>query len=142
MLILDTNVVSALMRLELNPVIGEWLDKLDRALLATTAVTIFEVRQGIDGMPGGKRKHHLETEFIALMDGPFRDASHVIPLDRVAAEEAGRVHARRLSRGVNTEITDTMIGAIAVTRGLPLVTRNVRHFDDLPVTLINPWAKP
>ena len=138
MFILDTNIVSAMTRPEADPVVKAWLDLTDQLLLRTTAITLFEIRYGLSGMPAGRNRASLEAGFEVLLTSAFKD--NILAFDANAAEEAGRIRAVRKSVGRVVDIPDTMIGAIAVSRGLPLVTRNVRHFDDLPVTLINPWA--
>ena len=139
-MILDTNVFSAIMKLTDNPVIQKWLASNNPSRLSITAITVFEVRFGIEKSPAGRKRTALEESFEQLMKDFAAKPDRILALDTGAANHAGRIQAKRHKAGINIELPDTMIGAIAVSRGLPLVTRNVRHFDDLPVTLINPWA--
>lgn len=139
MIILDTNVLSAIMKPEDNPIVSSWLDRTDRAILTTTTPTIFEVRLGIELMAKGRKRRTLEAAFQIVMEEFTASEGRILPLDRQAAEMSGRIFAARKMRGVNIDLPDTMIAGIAVSRGLPIVTRNVRHFDDLAVTIINPW---
>lgn len=138
MIILDTNVISALMRPEVNPVPVAWVDDQPKALIWTTAVTVMEIRTGLHQMPDGRRRAALTTGFEVLLAGKFSE--RVIPLDQIAAEQAARVAARQTARGRNTAIGDFQIAGIAISRGATLATRNVRDFADLGLKLVDPWA--
>jgi toxin FitB len=137
MILLDTNVLSALMQPKPESLVAAWLDRQSRYEIWTTSVTVFEVEYGIHLMPPGKRRFHLETVFAAFLSNPLR--GRIAELDATAAAEAGRLMAKRRRAGRDYQPEDSMISAIAVTRRATLATRNVRHFDDLPVSLVNPW---
>jgi toxin FitB len=139
MIILDTNVVSAIMKPIDNALIVPWLDRTDRNLFLVTSPTIFEIRLGIELMAAGRKRSALESAFHIVIEELNAGADRVLKVDADAADQAARIFAVRKSRGVNIDLPDTLIAAIAVTRGLPIATRNVRHFDDLPLTVINPW---
>jgi toxin FitB len=139
MMVLDTNVVSAALNLQLNPIIAAWLDTIDRKTLATTSITIFEIRYGIDRKPPGRKRDMLEADYLTITTTLF--PGRILPLDPDAADLAGRIDAKRMNEGREMDTNDAQIAAIAMTRGLPIVTRNVRHFDDLAVTIINPWEQ-
>jgi predicted nucleic acid-binding protein len=137
MIILDTNVLSALMhRVPDKDVVG-WLDKQPRTSIWTTSVTVLEVRFGLQIMPVGKRRSLL----IRAFEGILEKISHrVIPFDIEAAERAGDLMASRHQKDRPGELRDTMIAGIALARHATLATRNTTHFDDVSVPLVNPWS--
>jgi toxin FitB len=137
MIVLDTNVVSEMMEVEGNDDVVAWLNRADPTSLWLTAILIFEVKGGLDTMEEGRRKRRLLAAFDSLLQIDFQD--RVFPFDQEAAIEAARIGAERQRRGRPIDIKDTLIAGIAVSRGAAIATRNVRHFDDLPVQVINPW---
>jgi hypothetical protein len=137
MILLDTNVLSALMQSVPDSLVAAWLDRQPRYEIWTTSVTVFEVGYGIHLMPPGKRRSYLETVFTAFLAQGLR--GRIADLDATSAAEAGRLMANRRRTGRNYQPEDSMISAIAITRGATLATRNVKHFDDLPIPVINPW---
>lgn len=140
MILLDTNVLSALMRDEPDPVVVGWLDKQAPERIWTTAVSAFEVRFGLARMAEGRRRQALEQAFEALLRDDL--SGRVAPVDRVAAEAAGRLAARREAAGQTVDLRDTLIGGIALTRRAAVATRNVRHFTDLDTDVLDPWGAP
>lgn len=139
MILLDTNVLSALMRDDpAELALVAWLDRQDPMRIWTTAITAFEVRFGLARMAEGRARGALEAAFDNLLREDF--AGRVAPLDRAAAEAAGRLAATRQARGRPVDLRDTLIGGIALTRRATVATRNVRHYDDLETGVIDPWA--
>jgi predicted nucleic acid-binding protein len=137
MILLDTNVLSALMQMVPDPVVAAWLNRQADSEIWTTSVSVFEIEYGIELMPAGKRRNHLERELANLLSQDLR--GRVADLDATAAAEAGRLMARRRRAGRDYQPEDSMISAIAITRLATLATRNVKHFADLPVPVVNPW---
>lgn len=138
MIVLDTNVLSALMRPEVNePAIG-WVDRQPGALLWTTSISLLEIRIGLHLMPSGRRRDGLTSGFEVLLDGPFRD--RVLPFDVPATEAAAKVAAFQQRRGLNIEVGDHQIAGIVISREASLATRNVKDFDGLDIPIVNPWA--
>jgi predicted nucleic acid-binding protein len=137
-ILLDTNVLSALMQTRPDPVVVAWLDGQPSDSVWTTAVTVLEIRFGIDRLPQGRRRRALQTAFDAMLREDL--AGRVAPFDAAAAEEAGALAARRQRRGRLVELRDAQIAGIALARRASLATQNARHFDGLDVTLIDPWA--
>src|SRR5262245_42006863 len=137
MIILDTNVVSELMEVEPAAEVEAWLDRTDESALWLTTILVFEIKGGLDKMDNGRRKRRLLAAFDALLQIDFRE--RVLPFDLDAAMEAARLEAERERRGRPIDIRDTLIAGIAISRGAAIATRNVRHFADLPVDVINPW---
>jgi toxin FitB len=137
MTILDTNVLSALMRQTPDTKVVAWLDQQPRTSIWTTSVTVFEVRFGLEIMPAGKRRSLLIEAFEAVLD---KIGHRVAPFDIAAAQQAGDLMASRHKKGHPGELRDTMIAGIVLARHAALATGNTAHFDDLSVPLINPWA--
>lgn len=137
MIILDTNVISALMRPELNPVVVAWLDRQKLDTIWATAISIMENRAGIILLPFGKRQVRLMEAFDRTLTNVIVD--RVLPFDRSAAESAARLSAMRTSVGRNVPPMDTLIAGIVLARGATLATRNVKDFADLDIPLVDPW---
>ncbi len=138
MIILDTDVLSALMRERPEPVIEKWLDRQPRESIWTTSVTILEIRFGLALMPLGRRRAGLQREFEVVVGEDLE--GRIIPFDDAAAEAMAELMAARRQSGRTGDLTDSMIAGIAIARRATLATRNTRHFDDLPVPVVNPWA--
>ena len=138
MILLDTNVLSALMQARPDPVVIAWLDLQAPESIWTTAVTVFEIRFGIELLPSSRRRKALEAAFDAMLHDDL--GSRIAAFDSAAAEEAARLAARRQRRGRPVDLRDTQIAGIALARRAALATRNVRHFDGLHVNVMSPWG--
>jgi predicted nucleic acid-binding protein len=138
MIILDTNVVSAMMRRDVDAKIRDWLDSQPPESIWVTAITIFEIRLGIEIMAKARRRKQLDEDFVQTIAEDFE--GRVLDLDEAAAEKAAMLCAQRRRRGRPIEFRDTLIAGIVVSRRAQLATRNVRHFDDLKVAVVDPWA--
>ena len=137
MIVLDTNVVSEFMLRSPNPKVIAWLDRQPRSSFWTTAVTIFEVRLGLQIMASGKRRDALNQRFDEVLR---RMNEQIIPFDTEAAGQASALMASRRMRGLPRDLRDTMIAGIVLSRHATLATRNVTHFDDVSATLVDPWS--
>jgi predicted nucleic acid-binding protein len=138
MIILDTNVLSALMRHSSDKKVVDWLDKQPRTSIWTTSITILEVRFGLQILPVGKRRTALVQAFEKVLVDKIE--SRVAPFDTAAAQEAGDLMSLRHKRGRPGELRDTMIAGIALATHATLATRNTLHFEDLSVLVVNPWV--
>ena len=138
MILLDTNVVSALMRREPDPIVMEWLDSQPAESVWTTSITIFEVRFGLELLVAGRRRRFLEEAFAKALEEDFEN--RVLPFDLAAAQAAGRLAAERRRAGRTVEIRDIQIAGIAAARKATLATRNLRHFEGLGLSLVDPWS--
>jgi toxin FitB len=136
MIVLDTNVLSALMRQTPDKNVIVWLDKQPRTSIWTTAVTILEIRFGLQVMPLGKRRSLLIREFETVLD---KIGYRVAPFDAAAAQQAGDLMASRQKKGRTGDLRDTMIAGIVLAHHATLATRNITHFEDLSVPVIDPW---
>jgi predicted nucleic acid-binding protein len=138
MIILDTNVVSALMRPEMNTRVIQWVDTKPSSNLWITAITLLEIRSGLLFMPDGKRKEALVAGFGKLLSGLL--AGRVLPFDGPSAEYASQVDLLQHRRGNNIGIGDIQIAGIALAQSATLATRNVKDFDELDIPLVDPWT--
>jgi toxin FitB len=138
MIILDTDVLSAIVQERPEPAVRTWLDGQPRSSVWTTSVTVFEVRFGLGLMAAGRRRSRLEQEFEAVLREDLE--GRIVPFDTSAAEEAAILMASRRRAGRSVELRDTMIAGIAIARRATLASRNVRHFADLPVAVVDPGA--
>ncbi len=138
MIILDTNVLSALMRPRPEAAVVSWLDQQPTASIWLTSITVFESRLGLALLPAGKRRQALEAGFERLLADDL--GNRVLPFDAEAARQAALIGAARQRAGRPVDIRDTQIAGIAVSRRATLATRNVRHFDDLPTAVVDPWG--
>lgn len=137
MIILDTNVLSALMRSEPDAAVVSWLDEQVPESIWITSITLFEARYGLALLPQGARRQLLTARFDDLLVSDFEN--RVLLFDQPAARQAADLAAQRKFAGRPVDMRDTFIAGIALARKARIATRNIRHFDDLPVTVINPW---
>ena len=136
MIVLDTNVLSALMRQTPDTKVIAWLDKQSRTSVWTTSVTMLEIRFGLQIMATGQRRSRLLEAFEALLE---KMGHRVAPFDDEAAAQAADLMASRQRKGRPVELRDTMIAGIVSARHATLATRNLFHFKDLSVPVVNPW---
>jgi predicted nucleic acid-binding protein len=135
MIVLDTDVVSAIMRAQADVV--KWLDRQASSSVWTTTITLFEIRSGLAVMTTGRRRTAAEAAFATLIEHDL--ARRVLSFDSAAAEEAAALMAIRHAGGRIKDARDTMIAGIALAQNATLATHNIRHFDDLRVPVVDPW---
>ena len=137
MILLDTNVISALTRSEGDAALTDWLNLQAEHDIWTTSVNVFEIEFGISILPPGRRRTALRLAW----DDVLRDelAGRVVPFDDRAARSAAHLAARRQTSGRTVDIRDTQIAGIALAHRATVATRNIRHFQDLDTPVINPW---
>ena len=138
MIVLDTNVLSALMRHESDAVVVAWLDSQPSESIWTTAVTVFEIRFGIEILASGRRRRSLEVAFAKMLEQDFD--GRVLAFDQSAAQAAAAIAAKQRQAGNPVEIRDVQIAGIATARKATLATRNTRHFVKIGINLVDPWA--
>lgn len=118
--------------------IVEWLDAQPWESIWITSITVFEVRLGLALLPEGRRRRRLDEAFDQFIEDDLR--GRILSFDAVAAGEAATLAARRRQTSLNVDIRDTEIAGIALARRATIATGNFRHFQDLSVPVINPWA--
>ena len=138
MIVLDTNVLSALMQQQPDARVVAWLDRQSAESVWISSITLFEARYGLALLASGKRKKLLLERFDQFLEGDLEN--RVLQFDHIAASHAAQLAAQRKARGRPVDMRDTFIAGIAVARHATVATRNTRHFDDLPVPVVNPWT--
>ncbi len=137
-MLLDTSVVSELMRVAPSAQVLRWVDARPTRELFVSAVTEAEIRTGIAFLPEGARRRGLaaaaERCFRGLFDG------RVLAFDSAAARAYAEIAAARRAAGRPVPQADCQVAAIARSRGMAVATRNVRDFDDSGVDVVEPWA--
>ena len=137
MTILDTNVLSALMRTSPDAAVVSWLDRQPADSIWITSVTLFEARFGLAFLPHGKKRLGLERAFEKVVAEDL--ANRVLDFDSVAASAAARLAADRQHDGRVVDLRDTLIAGIAQARRATIATRNTKHFEGLDVPVVDPW---
>lgn len=137
MIVLDTNVLSEMVRPIAASAVIEWLDVQPASDLATTAITAGEVFSGVALLPDGRRKARLTDEIAASLADL---GGRIYPFNLDAAREYAEVVASRRRMGRPVEIADAQIAAICRSRGASLATRNVSDFEGVGVQVVNPWT--
>jgi predicted nucleic acid-binding protein len=139
MIILDTNVLSALMRPSPDAEVIRWLNNQPRTSIWTSSVTIFEIEFGLQTMPAGKRQSAMAASFRSWLEDIVQ--GRIANYDSSAAICAAELAAVRQKRGRPGELRDTMIAGIVLASHATLATRNVKHFEDIAASVVNPWDK-
>lgn len=137
MLLLDTNLVSELMRPRLDPRVLDWVAAQPLAELAIAAVSVTEIRFGIVVVPQGKRRAELDARFRQLLAQGFGD--RVLPFDRPAADACADIRASRKGAGNPISVEDSMIAATARVHGAAVATRDVGGFEGCGLSVVDPW---
>ena len=138
MVLLDTNVVSELMRATPSARVLAWMDALPPRDLFVSAITEAEVRTGVAILPVGSRRRGLADAIERTLGGLFD--GRVLPFDSDAARAYAEITAGSRAAGRPISQLDCQIAAIARSRGMAVATRNVRDFSTTGVELIDPWA--
>jgi len=135
--LLDTNIPSELMRTAPDHRVRDWVLAQDSASLYLSAVTIGELRKGFTLLPDGKRRFRLEQWFENNMIPLF--AGRILPITQSVADRWGVLDGKRQLSGRPLNTADGMIAATALEYGLTLATRNVKDYERLGLTILNPW---
>ena len=136
MIVLDTNVVSELLRATPEPAVLAWLQQTSSTGLYTTAVTVAEIRYGIARLPEGRRRqtlHQAANEIFAAFP------RQVLPFDLAAATAYADVVADRETDGNPISGFDAQIAAICRSQAATLATRNTKDFTGIGLSIIDPW---
>ena len=139
MIVLDTNVLSALMQQAPDREVIDWLDAQPRSSVWTTAITVLEVRFALQILPAGKRRAALAQAFDAVLRDKIEQ--RIVSFDSAGAQHTADLMAARHRKGRPGDLRDTMLAGIVLAHHAMLATRNVRHFDDLSVPVVNPWKR-
>ena len=138
MIILDTNVISELMRPTPDPAVVAWVEGRSLASLYTTAVTEAELRYGVAILPAGRRRDGLQRALQSVLDVGFR--GRLLGFDSAAAEAYAAIAAARRASGRPIAQLDGLIAGIALSRDAAVATRNVVDFEGCDLTVLDPWG--
>jgi predicted nucleic acid-binding protein len=138
MILLDTNVISELMRREPSAQVVAWIEERPRSRLGITVITQAEILYGIELLPKGRRKHGLLAAAQSMFSEDFR--GRIFPFNSDAAHAFARISATRQTLGRPISQLDAQIAAIVQTVGAELATRNVTDFEGCEIKLLNPWG--
>ena len=140
-IILDTNVLSELMRLQPDPVVVDWFARQSAVTFYITAITRSEILLGIALLPAGKRRDALTDASEKMFQEDF--PGNCLPFDERCSGQYASIVANRRRSGFSITTEDAQIAAIALSRKLPLATRNTKDFLHIAgLSLHNPWTQP
>ncbi|MBT2771504.1 type II toxin-antitoxin system VapC family toxin [Halomonas sp. ISL-60] len=137
MIVLDTNVLSELMRPVPDARVVDWLDRQDAISVTISAITVAEILYGIERLPNGKRKRGFAAKAAAMFEEDF--SGRILSFDSGAAIHYAEQVAACESAGRQVHMADAQIAAICIQHEAVLSTRNVKDFETLSVETINPW---
>lgn len=141
MIVLDTNIISELVRVTPNPAVLDYVRGLAPETVFTASVCEAEIRYGVARMPAGRRRDELIKRIAIFLDAGFRD--QILPFDRPCAAIYGEIRAAREASGRRISVEDAMIAATARAYGAEAIaTRDLEDFADCGVSLVDPWADP
>ncbi|MBK5071632.1 type II toxin-antitoxin system VapC family toxin [Budviciaceae bacterium CWB-B4] len=137
MIILDTNIVSEMMRARPDPAVLAWLDAQDTGQLSLTSITVAEILYGIARMPEGRRRDQLFEMAESVFEEDF--SGRLLAFDEHAAVYYAELVAQRDAAGRPIGMADAQIAAICRCYDATLATRNIKDFEALGIVLINPF---
>jgi predicted nucleic acid-binding protein len=138
MIVLDTNVISELMRHDPDDTVVHWVDQYPADEVFITSVTAAELCYGVARLPDGQRKTALAVKVSELLAEDFQD--QILPFDGVAAGYHGEIAAAREQQGRPMSMADAQIAAICRRFTACLATRNTKDFADAGIALRDPWG--
>ena len=139
MIVLDTNVVSELLRPSPAARVEQWLAAQDGAMVYFTAVGEAELRRGVEILPAGRRRNSLAKVVEGILEQDFR--GRILSFDRTAARAFAAIAAVRRRVGRPISQFDCQIAAIAMANSAAVATRNIADFEACGIDLIDPWAE-
>jgi len=138
-IILDTNVLSALMRPQPDVKVAAWLNQQPAQSVWITAITVFEAHFGIELLAPSRRRQEIERAFVRVLHEDLE--GRVLDFDVASAQQAAALAAERQRVGRPVDFRDTQIAGIALARHGTIATRNIQHFEDVSVPIVNPWVQ-
>ena len=138
--LIDTNVVSEMMRPRPEPRVAAFLDSIADEGLGLSSVTVWEVLDGIGRIDPGRRRRDLADRFQDLLDELFED--RIVDWSLADAKACARIMEDKRRRGepLDDHVPDAFLAATASTRGLTVVTRNTGEFRNTGIETVDPWA--
>jgi predicted nucleic acid-binding protein len=139
MILVDTNVLSELMRPKPDKRVLDWMDGLQGSDVGITAISVAEILYGLGSLSEGRKKHRLLAAVTTMFEEYF--AGRILAFDQLAAVEYADIVLQRERIGSPISMPDAQIAAICRSSSAGLATRNTRDFKDLGLPLINPWEE-
>ena len=141
MILLDTNVISELVKPAPDPAVTAYVNSLPPETVFTAAICVAEIRYGLARMPAGQRRDGLIMRMTTFLALGFQD--QILPFDHVCAALYGEIRHAREAAGKPIAAQDAMIAATARSHGAQaLATRNTKDFEACGITPVNPWRTP
>ena len=137
MIVLDTNVISEIMLPRPAVQVFHWMDRQPVPSLWTTSINIYEIRYGLQSMPEEKKRTVLMVLFERWLAEVIQQ--RILSFDAIAAQCAADLATERKTKGRPGDPRDTMIAGIVLASHAKLATRNVKHFEEIASSLVNPW---
>lgn len=138
--LVDTNVISEILRPAPDPNVAAWSQQADKQTLFLSVVSMGELRKGVSILPASARRTQLENSIATRVPVWFH--GRILPVTQAIAERWGELDGARQVAGRPLNMPDGMIAATALEHGLTVVTRNTKDFAGLGVALLNPWLNP
>ena len=135
--LLDTNVISELLKPKPEPKVTTWIDGTDEELLFLSVLTLGEIRKGVMLLPRSARRTALEAWLSKEL---LRFSNRILSVDQEVADQWGHLSGLTSARGVHVGVIDGLLAATAIQHNLTLVTRDTRDVGATGVTLFNPWT--
>jgi predicted nucleic acid-binding protein len=139
MIVLDTNVVSELMKPLPSPIVLQWVASRERADFYTTSVTQAEILHGVRSLSSGRRRRAIEAAAEAMFQEDF--AGRILAFDSNAARSYADLVSERQRRGRPMSQFDAQIAAITRVTGATLATHNVKDFEHCGIGIVDPWVE-
>ena len=136
--LLDTNVISELLKPKPEPKVTTWIDGTDEELLFLSVLTLGEIRKGVVLLP--RSAHRTSLEGWLSKELPLRFSNRILNVDQEVADQWGHLSGLTSARGVHVGVIDGLLAATAIQHNLTLVTRDTRYVAATGVTLFNPWT--
>lgn len=138
MILLDTNVVSELMRPKPDSKVLQWIASQPFEQLYLTSLTVAEIRRGLALLPTGTRRQALEHAFDRFIEQGF--SRRILPFAPSTAAVYAPIYAKRVQAGLGIGELDLLLAAIAAEHSARIATRNVSDFEQTGIKVINPWT--
>jgi toxin FitB len=137
MIVIDTNIISEMMRPQPHSGVRKWINSQNRQGMYITSVSWYELLYGLELMPAGKRQDGLRKALLALRDELF--ANRLLPFGETAAGILSKSMAKAKRNGISIHLGDGQIAAIALQHGFSVATRDTSPFEAAGLKVINPW---
>jgi toxin FitB len=137
--LLDTNVISELVKPRPEPGVVEWIETTDERLVHLSVLTLGEIRRGVASLPETRRRATLEAWLETDLSSRFH--GRILPIDSTVADRWGLLTARTQKKGIVLPVIDGLLAATALHHNLTFVTRDTGSIATAGVAVFNPWEK-